>query len=249
MLVQVLGCGEASDPIHPNSSIVVEQDDWNLLIDLGYSAAQKLFLHYPEPNAIDAIYFTHAHPDHCFGLGPLLIRLKDRKRTKPLTILCNRESLDRLQKLVEISLWGLSCLASTFEVIWQAIPVASEKPLQCGPLTLRFSPTQHSVPNHAVLIEGSATLFYSGDGFITPETENLLTQASAAFVETFALTQSAAGDSHGYLPHSLKLAERNPDTHFYLYHVREDLRESLVQQVQGHPSISTPEGGARIQIT
>ncbi|WP_281648475.1 hypothetical protein [Parendozoicomonas sp. Alg238-R29] len=42
MLVRVLGCREASDPLHANSSIVVEQGRWRLVIDLGDSAAQQL---------------------------------------------------------------------------------------------------------------------------------------------------------------------------------------------------------------
>ncbi|CAM3440118.1 MBL fold metallo-hydrolase [Parendozoicomonas haliclonae] len=238
MKVRVLGCGEASDPVHPNSSVVVEQGDWRLLIDLGYSAAQKLYSCYPDGEAIDAIYFTHAHPDHCFGLGPYLIRLNDRQRKKPLQIICNPDSQERLKHLVEVSFWGIDKPWS-FDLVW----ITTDEISSVGPFQLTFASTTHSVTNQSILVQGEQALFYSGDGLVGQEGEQLINKADMAFIETFALTEQAGGQWHGNLPHTLKLVDANPDTTFCLYHIREDFRENMMLQVEGIERVLVPESG------
>jgi ribonuclease BN (tRNA processing enzyme) len=69
----VIGCsGSFAGPESPASCYLVEADDsggrtWRILLDLG-SGAFGALQRYADPDSIDAIFFSHLHPDHCLDL-------------------------------------------------------------------------------------------------------------------------------------------------------------------------------------
>ncbi len=87
MKVEFVGVGEAFDETLPNNSQILEWQDARLLIDCGYSIPQALWKLHPDPEYLDAIYISHRHADHYFGLPSVLVRLAEDKRKKPMTVI------------------------------------------------------------------------------------------------------------------------------------------------------------------
>ncbi|ACY99395.1 MULTISPECIES: MBL fold metallo-hydrolase [Thermomonospora] len=68
MRVTVIGCsGSFPGPKSPASSYLVEADGFSMLLDLGNGALGSL-QRFHDVLDIDAICFTHLHPDHCLDL-------------------------------------------------------------------------------------------------------------------------------------------------------------------------------------
>ena len=84
--VRYLGTGEAFDDRLPNTSLVYEGDR-RILLDCGYSIPHALWKQSLDPGWLDAIYLTHFHADHCFGLPAVLARMNQDGRTRSLQLL------------------------------------------------------------------------------------------------------------------------------------------------------------------
>src|SRR5512142_432107 len=56
------------------------------LIDCGPAIANVAYRALGDANALDAIWISHQHADHCFGLPTLLLMLRLARRSKALTI-------------------------------------------------------------------------------------------------------------------------------------------------------------------
>ena len=65
------GCGAWPQAGQACSGFLVEQDGFRLLLDVGYATLPRL-LELVDASAVDAVYVTHGHPDHCADLNPLL---------------------------------------------------------------------------------------------------------------------------------------------------------------------------------
>ena len=70
-----------------------------------------------EVNDIDAIYFTHVHPDHCTGLTALLNHWKSYSRQKPVIIYCQPAQQPVLMQLAALANWPQADLGFTID--WQ----------------------------------------------------------------------------------------------------------------------------------
>lgn len=73
MRLTVIGCsGSYPGPDSPASCYLVEADHegrtWRVLLDLG-SGAFGTLQRYVDPLAVDAVFLSHLHPDHCFDLS------------------------------------------------------------------------------------------------------------------------------------------------------------------------------------
>jgi ribonuclease BN (tRNA processing enzyme) len=72
MRLTVIGCsGSFAGPDAAASCYLVEADEggrtWRILLDLG-SGALGALQRYADPAGIDAVFFSHLHPDHCLDL-------------------------------------------------------------------------------------------------------------------------------------------------------------------------------------
>lgn len=73
MLLTVLGCsGSAPGPDAPSSGYLIEADGASLVMDLGNGTLARLQLHH-DPLLVDAVLFSHLHPDHCADFAPLTV--------------------------------------------------------------------------------------------------------------------------------------------------------------------------------
>lgn len=69
----MLGCsGSVPGPDSPSSGYMVEAGDGRIVVDLGngtLAALQRL----TDPFTVDALLFSHLHPDHCADFSPLTV--------------------------------------------------------------------------------------------------------------------------------------------------------------------------------
>ena len=84
--VTFLGTGAGvPTPARNVASLAVVLDGRTLLFDCGEGTQHQLFRSTLKPGSIDAIFITHLHGDHLFGLPGLLASLGMQARTRPLT--------------------------------------------------------------------------------------------------------------------------------------------------------------------
>ncbi len=244
MDILVLGVGEAADPDHPNSALAVEAGGFRLLIDCGHSVPPVLWRALPDPNAVDALYFTHHHPDHCFGLVPALIRWTDDGRTKPLTLVVSADVRHQLGLLLAAG--GIDPQRSlSFPLHWLDLDEAHS----LGPFQLATAPTLHAVPNRAIRLEADGRVFaYSGDGRPTTESEALFRGADLLFHECFTVEAERGQPFHACYPMLAGMPERLGVGALRLYHVRRDQRAALAEACAGDSRIALALPGARIVL-
>ncbi|WP_312690363.1 ribonuclease Z [Kosakonia sp.] len=245
MKIDVLGCGSAFSLQHNTSAICVtdnHQQRW--LIDCGPTIPRTLWQRRGDVNDIDAIYFTHVHPDHCTGLTALLNHWKSFGRRKPLIIWSQREQRAVLMQLARLANWPNSDLC--FGIEWRD----SEPDFHWQGWRIRTAFTHHEIPNLALRIDADErTLFYSGDGRPTPESIALMHRADVAFQECTSLTALPADASHGDLPGCLALRDQLHLPRLGLYHCNDAAREALAQACAVYPGLFLCQDGMVIDLS
>lgn len=73
MRVIFLGVGEAFDAALPNNCHLILSET-TLLLNCGFSAVQQVWQYNGEADFLDAVFISHLHGDHCFGLPSPLAR-------------------------------------------------------------------------------------------------------------------------------------------------------------------------------
>jgi len=140
----ILGAGEAFDPNIPNTSLLYEGAK-NVLIDCGFAAAQAYWQRGFDQNYLDAIFLTHHHADHTFGLPALLLvmQLALQNRTKLLTIIGTPNTKDYVTRMMDIAYTpGMKRL--TFEVNF--IECAPGDAVNLNPITINTALPDHGIP-------------------------------------------------------------------------------------------------------
>lgn len=100
MWLTVLG-GSGGIPAEgaPCSGYLIEHDGFRLLVDPGYGSAVALLRHCRAVD-VDAVYVSHAHPDHCADLNPLLrMRVLGPDSVGPLPVYCPTGAVDKVLAL------------------------------------------------------------------------------------------------------------------------------------------------------
>lgn len=244
MDILVLGVGEAADPDFPNASVVACHDGFRLLIDCGHSVPAPLWGALPGPDAIDAVYLTHPHPDHMFGLVPVLIEWTDRGRRAPLTVVAGPDVRAQLGLLFAAA--GLDPYrALSFPLRWLGLEEAG----RIGPFEAAFAPTLHAAPNHAIRLQAGGRRFaYSGDGRPTPESAALFRGADLLFHECYTLRPEPGRFHHADLATVERVAAEAGAAAVRLHHLRKDQRGAVADALAGHPRIALAEPGARLTV-
>lgn len=216
----MLGSGEAFDETLGNTSALVTADS-NVLFDCGYAGPFQVWRHNPAPDLLDAIYISHAHADHYFGLPPLLTRMWEEGRTKPLAIVSQPLVLEQIRQILDL---GYTGLRSRFRFPIEEIAVSPEATVTFREFRLRFAPSIHSVTDLAVRMEtGGRAFCYSGDGMFTMESRALFEGADLLLHEAYSFDQSPV---HADIPRLLAMAEEAGVKHLVLTHVQRRVREA-----------------------
>lgn len=167
MQVKILGCGSARPTRHhlPSAQVLTVAGH-HYLIDAGEGVQHSLILEGYKITQLEALFISHAHGDHCFGLPGLLTSMAHVGRTKPLTIVTTAEVSDYIRYIeehhIEESPYELSVVVASSEEVSRA--VYSDPWLQVDTLPLRhrtsaigFLCREHCMPRR---IDPVATDFY-----------------------------------------------------------------------------------------
>jgi ribonuclease BN (tRNA processing enzyme) len=155
MRLTVIG-GSGGHPGHgrPCSGYLVEADGFAILIDPGYGVATALSA--DDTLTFNAVVVSHAHPDHCADLNPILRAhaWADPPRP-PLPLYALPGALDAVLALdrpeVLVGAYALHELADGGE-------------LSIGPFQIRTAPLPHPRPNLGLRVDaGGRSLVYTGD--------------------------------------------------------------------------------------
>jgi ribonuclease BN (tRNA processing enzyme) len=224
MRVLFLGVGEAFDETLPNNSHLILSDS-NILLDCGYSVPQFLWKYNPDQSFLDAIYISHRHADHYFGLPPVIVRMWECKRTKPLTLICPQGMKRDISNLIK---YGYETILKRIEFDVNFTEVRENQSIRFNELTLSFAPTSHSAKNFAIRIDdGKNSVCYSGDGTFNKKTERLYFGSDLVIHEAYSLDRHIPG--HANIKELIEMAKRNEVKCLALTHLQRDFRKNEVR--------------------
>lgn len=172
MQIKFLGVGEAFDNNLPNNSHLLESEKTKMLVDCGYSVPQQWFKLNKDADFLDAIYISHKHADHFFGLPMVLMRMWEEGRTKPITIICQKELIEFFRDFTEVAYRDFS---KKFKYEINFIGAKYGQTIEFNDLKLSFAPTIHSIENLAIKVSNEENSYcYSGDRQFIEETVELM---------------------------------------------------------------------------
>ena len=218
MRLTVLGaCGAWPEAGQACSGFLVERDGFRLLLDCGYAVLPRL-LEICDADAVDAVYITHGHPDHCSDLNPLLRARALRDDPAPaLPVWAPPGALDAVLALDRPGMLDAAIAVHD---------VADEAKWRIGPFQARARFLPHSRPNAGIRIEaGGRVLAYTGDCGSSPAVAELaggadLLIADASYVDevppdltgTLTSARDAAGQARSAGVRRLMLTHLMPGT-------------------------------------
>src|SRR6266567_4782937 len=138
----------------PCSGYLVEADGFGLLIDPGYGVATALFV--DTAPKFDAVLVSHAHPDHCADLNPILrARAWADDPLPPLPVHALSGALDAVLALDRPEVLAGSYVLDEIE---------PDDELTIGPFQVFTAPLPHPRPNLGFRINAKArSMVYTGD--------------------------------------------------------------------------------------
>jgi len=153
-LTVIGGSGGYPDRGRPCSGYIVETDGFALLIDPGFGVATALSA--GSGLTFDAVLVSHAHPDHCADLNPILrARVWAVIPLPPLPVYALPGTLDAV-----LALDRTAALAGSYVI--SDVQPGSE--LSIGPFQILTALLPHPRPNLGFRISaGGRSLVYTGD--------------------------------------------------------------------------------------
>lgn len=228
MKIIFLGTGEAFDENMPNTSVLVVSDKTNLLLDCGCTTPTQLWKFNSDQLFLDAIYITHGHADHYFGIPPLFQRMWEEKRKKPITIICQKGLKRVIKELME---YGYKGFVSKYEFKINFIEIKPGQTIKFNDLKLSFALTEHSVSNLAIKIDdGKKSFCYSGDGMFNEKTEELYRNSDLVIHEAYLYDEKREG--HACITDLIKMAQRNNVKCLAPIHINRFLRRKELESIK-----------------
>lgn len=153
--VHILGCGSALPTLHHNaSSQVVEIRGKFFMVDCGEGTQMQLRRTHIHFAKINAVFISHLHGDHCFGLLGLLSTFGMLGRTAKLKVYAPADYEVLFKQQVEFFMTGM-------EYKVEFVPVDTEKAqivYEDRSVLVETIPLQHRVPCCGYLFREKPTL-------------------------------------------------------------------------------------------
>lgn len=227
MKVIFLGVGEAFDENIPNNSHLIITEKTKLLLDCGMTAAPQVWKFNPDPSFLDAVYISHWHADHYFGLPGLLLRMWESGRTGPFTIISHKGFREQFQKLMDLS---YQFFVEKFKFEINIEEVGAGKEIKLNDLILNFDPTIHSEENLAIKItDDKNSMAYSGDGS-PQEKGDFYKDLDLLILETYLYDKEIVG--HSSIVSAITFAEKNNVKCLALTHINRDFRRNELPKIR-----------------
>lgn len=141
--VHILGCGSALPTLqHYASSQIVEFRDKCFMIDCGEGTQMQVRHTHIHFSKIQAVFISHIHGDHCFGLIGMISTFGMLGRTAPLHIYAPAELESILNAQVELFCTGLE-----YNIVFHAVDTAERTVIyEDRSLIVETIPLEHRVP-------------------------------------------------------------------------------------------------------
>ena len=214
--VHILGCGSALPTLqHYASSQIVEFRDKCFMIDCGEGTQMQVRHTHIHFSKIQAVFISHIHGDHCFGLIGMISTFGMLGRTAPLHIYAPAELESILNAQVELFCTGLE-----YNIVFHAVDTTERVVVyEDRSLIVETIPLEHRVPCCGFIFREKPALphirrdmidFYNipisqinnikaGAGWTTPD-GNFVPHERLAVPADAPRSYAYCSDTH-YLPH------------------------------------------------
>jgi ribonuclease BN (tRNA processing enzyme) len=197
----IVGCaGSAPAPSSPASCYLVEHDGFRLVLDLGNGSFGPLQT-YVDPGAVDAVFLSHLHADHCLDVAPFVVwhRYSGRSPKVRVPLYAPVAAERRLALAYDADGDGITD-------VFDFVPVGSGS-FALGPFEVTLARTAHPIECYAIRLSvDERSLVYTGD---TGPCERVVDLARGADV----LLAEAAHPPGPGLPPGLHLTGREAAEH------------------------------------
>ena len=252
MHVHFLGVGEACDPERFNTSLLVVSGSKNhyILLDCGFTTPHRYFADCSDANQLDALWISHFHGDHFFGIPLLLLRFWEMGRTKPLLMVGLPGLKERVEKIVALA---YPAFLEKLQYALQYREIEDGGSVQAAGFLWQMAAMEHSQPCLALKVSaGGKSLFYSGDGRPTLGSANLAKGCTLMVHEAYRIVGETA--NHGSLAGCLALARQAGCEKLAIVHVAYHERDRKKVEIQrflresGLLGAFLPEPGERLSL-
>jgi ribonuclease BN (tRNA processing enzyme) len=250
MQVTFVGVGEAIDETQINCSVHVGTASASVLVDCGFSVPNGFFRSVPDAAHVDALYITHFHGDHFFGVPALFLRLWDVGRTKPLHIVGQEGVKETLEAAVELAYPGFT---AKLDFPLEHHIISPDEALDLLGMTWRCAETEHSIRDLALRLDaGECSVFVSGDGRPTEATAVLAKGCKLLVHEAYALDGVTKG--HGTVQGCIDFARQAEAECLALVHLNKEVRKERRSEVLdlvdavGDMRVLLPESGDAVAL-
>ena len=153
--IHILGCGSALPTLRHNPSAqVVELRGKQFMIDCGEGTQTQMRRQRIGFNKVVAIFISHIHGDHCFGLIGMLSSFGLLGRTMPLAIYAPKEFKPVLDMMLKTF-----CYDFDYEIQFHAVDTTKQQVIyEDRSLTVESIPLKHRLPTCGFLFREKPTL-------------------------------------------------------------------------------------------
>ena len=153
--IHILGCGSALPTLHHYASAqVVEMRGKQFMIDCGEGTQMQLRRSRIRFTKLSAVFITHLHGDHCFGLIGMISTFGLLGRTAKLDVYAPKELEHMLQEQMR-----MFCHNFDYEVVFHAVDTRKQQVVyEDRSLTVESIPLEHRMPCCGYLFKEKATL-------------------------------------------------------------------------------------------
>jgi ribonuclease BN (tRNA processing enzyme) len=222
-----VGVGEAFDETFPNTSILLESEGASILLDCGFTAAPAFWRHSETPLDLSAVWISHFHADHWFGLPWLVARMNEDGRSQPLTLMGREGIHRRVEWLLDMAYPGLRDKLG-FELRYRNAAAGGSDTVHG--FRVRFAHSGHSIESLAIRLERDGKcVFYSGDGAPTEESVELARNCDLLIQESYIF--SGPVDGHGSVEEAITMMKRARAGKLALVHLNRRLAAERLRDV------------------
>ena len=221
MKIVFLGVGEAFDENLPNNSGLVISEKTNLMLDCGFTVPPQMWKFNPDKDFLDAIYISHQHADHFFGLPGILLRMWEGGRERDLTVICQKSQKDSFRDFMD---FAYKDFQTKLKYKINLLESKEKQGIEFQDLKLSFEKTVHSGENLAVKInDGKSVIVYGGDGSPIAGSD-FYKNLDLLILETYLHDKEIIG--HSSIVSAISFAENNDVKCLTLTHINRDFRKN-----------------------